>query len=142
MTAIGLKTSQVLFERMTHAILRAPLSWIDTNPSGRILNRFTTDVFMVDRRLPSELGGFMMSIFSLIVTITATLSVSGYVIIAGVALLFFYGRIANTYIHVAREVKRINAISNSPIYDQFGSVLSGLSTIRAFQRTTFYMNRM
>ncbi|PSR99426.1 hypothetical protein BD289DRAFT_424221 [Coniella lustricola] len=142
MTTIGLRTSQVLFERMTNAILRAPLSWIDTNPSGRIMNRFTTDMIMVDRRLPSELGGFMSSIFSLIVTITATLSVSGYVIFAGIALLVFYGRIANTYIQVAREIKRINAVSNSPIYDQFGSVLSGLSTIRAFRRTNFYMNRM
>lgn len=53
-----------------------------------------------------------------------------------------YVRVATIYISVAREVKRLNSISHSPIYDQFGSVLSGLSTIRAFQRTNFYMNRM
>ncbi|KAF3768887.1 P-loop containing nucleoside triphosphate hydrolase protein [Cryphonectria parasitica EP155] len=142
MTAIGLRTSQILFERMTHAILRAPLSWVDTNPSGRIMNRFTTDMFMVDRRLPGELGNFIQSIFSLIFTIAATLSVSVYVILAGIVLMAMYARVASIYIHVAREVKRINSISNSPIYDQFSSVLSGLSTVRAFQRTNFYMNRM
>lgn len=79
MAAIGLKTSGVLFERMVHAILRAPLRWVDTNPSGRILNRFTTDMFMVDRRLPADLGNFLQSIFQLIVTIAASLSVSIYV---------------------------------------------------------------
>ncbi|CAN8099007.1 unnamed protein product [Discula destructiva] len=142
MTAIGLRTSQVLFERMTHAILRAPLKWVDTNPSGRILNRFTSDMFMVDRRLPGDLGNFLQSVFQLIVTIAASLSVSIYVILAGVVLMVVYARVASIYIHVAREVKRLNSISHSPIFDQFGSVLSGLATIRAFQRTNFYMNRM
>lgn len=127
---------------MTHAILHAPLKWVDTNPSGRILNRFTTDMFMVDRRLPAELGNFIQSIFQMIVTIAASVSVSIYVILAGIVLMAVYARVASIYIHVAREVKRLNSISNSPIFDQFGSVLAGLATIRAFQRTHFYMSRM
>lgn len=142
MTAIGLRTSRVLFERMTHAILRAPLRWVDTVPAGRILNRFTSDAFMVDRRLPGDLANFLHSSFSLVVTIAASLSVSLWVILAGILLMFVYARVASKYINVAREVKRLNSISHSPIYDQFGSVLSGLSTIRAFHRTNFYMDRM
>lgn len=122
MTAIGLRTSKVLFERMTHAILRAPLSWVDTNPSGRILNRFTSDMFLVDRRLPGDLGNFLQNIFQLIVTIAASLSVSVYVILAGIALMVIYVRVASIYIHVAREVKRLNSISNSPIFDQVSSL--------------------
>lgn len=142
MTALGLRTSRTLFERMTHAILRAPLRWVDTNPSGRILNRFTSDMFMVDRRLPGDLGNFLTSVFQLIVTIVASLSVSYYVLVAGAVLMIIYAQVASVYINVAREVKRLNSISHSPIYDQFASVLSGLSTIRAFQRTNFYMKRM
>ena len=71
-----------------------------------------------------------------------SLSVSPYVIIFGILLLGLYIHIANEYITAAREVKRINSVSHSPIYDQFSSVLSGLSTIRAYGRTDFYMNRM
>lgn len=142
MTAIGLRTSRVLFERMTHAILRAPLRWVDSVPAGRILNRFTSDAFMVDRRLPGDIGNFFHCLFQLVITIAASLSVSIYVILAGIALMAVYAQIASKYINVAREVKRLNSISHSPIYDQFGSVLSGLSTIRAFHRTDFYMDRM
>lgn len=142
MTAIGLRTSRVLFERMTHAILRAPLRWVDSVPAGRILNRFTSDAFMVDRRLPGDLASFLHGSFSLVVTIAASLSVSLWVIFAGLLLMFVYARVASKYINVAREVKRLNSVSHSPIYDQFGSVLSGLSTIRAFHRTNFYMDRM
>ncbi|KIH86986.1 ABC bile acid transporter [Sporothrix brasiliensis 5110] len=90
----GLRASRVLFEKMTHSILRAPLSWIDKTPTGRVLNRFTSDTFTVDRRLASDL------------------------------------------------TKRINSVAHSPVYDQFSSVLTGLSTIRAFHRTDFYMDRV
>lgn len=71
MIIIGLRASKVLFERMTHAVLRAPLRWVDTIPSGRILNRFTSDTFMVDRRLSGELGNFLQTVFSLVVVIAA-----------------------------------------------------------------------
>jgi ABC-type multidrug transport system fused ATPase/permease subunit len=70
------------------------------------------------------------------------LSVSVYVIFFGVFLFILYVRVAREYISAAREVKRINSVSHSPIYDQFSSVLSGLSTIRAFHRTKPYMDRM
>ena len=46
---IGLRGSKVLFERMTKAVLGAPLRWIDMTPSGRIVNRFTTDFVTLDR---------------------------------------------------------------------------------------------
>lgn len=157
---VGLTAARELFQKMTHAILRAPLRWIDTVPSGRILNRFTSDTFMVDRRLSMQTFTFIKSILFLAVIITTryatfpapftssctdcrtSLSVSVYVIFFGIFLLFFYVQVARAYIDAAREVKRINSVSHSPIYDQFSSVLSGLSTIRAFDRTGFYMNRM
>ncbi|KAK4162527.1 hypothetical protein QBC43DRAFT_215287 [Cladorrhinum sp. PSN259] len=139
---VGMKAAKQLFHQMTHAILRAPLRWIDTVPSGRILNRFTSDIVMIDRRLATQAFGFIKSILFLVVIIITSLSVSGYVIFFGILLSYFYIQIARAYIDAARELKRINSVSSSPIYDQFSSVLSGLSTIRAFDRTNFYMNRM
>ncbi|KAH6845193.1 hypothetical protein B0I37DRAFT_311932 [Chaetomium sp. MPI-CAGE-AT-0009] len=139
---VGLTASRVLFQRMTHAILRAPLRWIDTVPAGRILNRFTSDTFVVDRRLSSQTFTLIRNILFLVVIIATSLSVSVYVIFFGLLLFVLYVRVAREYITAAREVKRINSVSHSPIYDQFSSVLSGLSTIRAFDRTKYYMNRM
>lgn len=39
----SLKASRRLFDKLTYAILRAPLRWLDTVPVGRVLNRFTAD---------------------------------------------------------------------------------------------------
>lgn len=71
-----------------------------------------------------------------------SVSVSPFIVIFGVGLLVLYARIANVYIAAAREAKRINSVAHSPVYDQFSSVLTGLSTIRAFHRTDFYMDRV
>jgi ABC-type multidrug transport system fused ATPase/permease subunit len=38
-----MKASRLMFERLTFAVLRAPLRWLDTMPVGRVLNRFTAD---------------------------------------------------------------------------------------------------
>ncbi|CAK7220016.1 hypothetical protein SCUCBS95973_004013 [Sporothrix curviconia] len=138
----GLRASRVLFEKMTHSILRAPLSWIDKTPTGRVLNRFTSDTFTVDRRLANDLSSFLQSAIGLVVIIAASVSVSPFIVIFGFGLLILYARIANVYIAAAREAKRINSVAHSPVYDQFSSVLTGLSTIRAFHRTDFYMDRV
>ncbi len=47
-------------------------------------------------------------------------------------LLYFYFRIARYYLASSREIKRLESVSSSPIYAQFGEVLNGTSTIRAY----------
>lgn len=71
---IGMKASRVLFQDMTHAILRAPLRWIDTVPAGRILNRFTSDMFIVDRRLSNQAFTLIRTVLFLLVIIATRYS--------------------------------------------------------------------
>jgi ABC-type multidrug transport system fused ATPase/permease subunit len=56
---IGLRASESLFQRMTYAVLRAPLRWIDTVPTGQILNRFGSDFEMIDTRISPELNALL-----------------------------------------------------------------------------------
>ena len=37
---------------MLQAVLKAPVFFFDTNPSGRILNRFSRDIGLMDELLP------------------------------------------------------------------------------------------
>lgn len=49
LTIIGVLTSNnKLHEEMVVSILKAPVSYFDTNPSGRIINRFSTDLSLAD----------------------------------------------------------------------------------------------
>ena len=66
---VSLKAARTLFQRLTHSILRAPLRWTDTVPSGRILNRFTSDTFTVDKRLAPEIFSVIQNVFGLLIII-------------------------------------------------------------------------
>lgn len=49
---ICMNASKTLHNRMFANVLKAPMSFFDSNPSGRILNRFSKDVGAVDEVLP------------------------------------------------------------------------------------------
>jgi len=68
---IGFGASKALFQRMTHAILRAPLHWIDTVPAGRVINRFTSDIFTLDKQLAPYLSNAIKASLFLLVIIAA-----------------------------------------------------------------------
>ena len=52
--------------------------------------------------------------------------------LSSLLLFYFYYVIARYYLKTARELKRIESVSSSPIYAHFGETLTGVSTIRAY----------
>ena len=44
----GARCAEKLFAKMTMSVLQAPMSFFETTPLGRILNRFTYDVEVLD----------------------------------------------------------------------------------------------
>ena len=51
---LGLLISKNLHNRMLKKISRAPLQFFDSNPSGRIINRFSKDTSIADSNLPLQ----------------------------------------------------------------------------------------
>ena len=52
----SLQASRVLFEDMLRVVVRAPLRWLDTVPTGRILNRFSKDFETIDSQLANNIA--------------------------------------------------------------------------------------
>ena len=137
----AIRASKVIFENLTFTVLRAPLRWLDTVPVGRILNRFTADFNTLDSRIANNLGFGMWQILQLLGIMVAGIVVSPFVLLFALVLLCVCGYIASYYIAGAREVKRPESNAKSPIFEQFGSALAGVGTIRAFDKADEYVNR-
>ena len=138
----SIRASKDLFEKLIYTVLRAPLRWLDTVPVGRILNRFTSDFNMIDSRISMDLAFMMHNGMQVLVVIIAGVFVSPWVIAFALLLLFVCMHYAIRYLAGARETKRLESNAKSPIFEQFGSALLGIGTIRAFEKANEYVDRM
>ncbi|XP_039574916.1 ATP-binding cassette sub-family C member 10 isoform X1 [Passer montanus] len=129
----ALRAATVIHNRLLQRVLKATVTFFDTTPTGRILNRFSSDVYCVDDSLPFMLNIFLANIYGLLgmlVVMTYGLPWIGLVLLPLAVVYFFVQRY---YRFTSRELKRLQSITLSPIYTHFSETLSGLSTIRAMR---------
>ncbi|NWZ53967.1 MRP7 protein, partial [Haliaeetus albicilla] len=125
----------VIHNRLLQRALKATVTFFDTTPTGRILNRFSSDLYCVDDSLPFILNIFLANMYGLLgmlVIITYGLPWIGLVLLPLAALYF---SIQRYYRRTSRELKRLYSVTLSPIYTHFSETLSGLSSIRAMRAT-------
>jgi ABC-type multidrug transport system fused ATPase/permease subunit len=138
----SVRASRNLFNGLIHAVLRAPLRWLDTVPLGRILNRFTADFHSLDSRIGYDIGFFAGKILEVLGIMIAGMLVSPVVIVFAIILLMICLKLSLTYLAGARQIKRLESTAKSPVFEQFGSSLAGLITIRSFSKPDTYIELM
>ncbi|XP_076255885.1 ATP-binding cassette sub-family C member 4-like isoform X1 [Rhynchophorus ferrugineus] len=121
-----------LHNNMFSKIVYASMRFFFLNPSGRILNRFSKDMNLVDEWLPVTISdtlqiGLMMASISVVVAVVTPIML----IPTGLILTIFY-LIRIVFIRTSREIKRLEAATRSPVYSHLTASLQGLTTIRAF----------
>jgi len=128
----SLRASRVLHERLAWQVLRCPISWYDRSPVGRIQNRFSTDIQSIDRNVSNAVTFCIRGAVSPLVSLYAIGVSVWWLILCFVPMLFAAWRVAQSYLSVARDLKRIDSTTKSPVYATFNESLTGLSTLRAF----------
>lgn len=68
-TSNMVKAAGTLHYNLLDNILRAPMSFFDTTPIGRIVNRFSRDVETIDNSLPGTIRTFYNCVFGVLGTI-------------------------------------------------------------------------
>ncbi|KAK0632070.1 hypothetical protein B0T14DRAFT_20538 [Immersiella caudata] len=138
----SIRASRRLFAKLNFTILRMPIRWLDTVPVGRILNRYTADFNTIDSQLANSLSFGAGSFLGLIAVNIAGLFVTPYAVLLSVVLLAISFYYALAYLDGARPVKRLESTAKSPVFEQFGSALAGVATIRGFSKAEVYIQRM
>jgi ATP-binding cassette subfamily C (CFTR/MRP) protein 1 len=134
--------SRNMHDMLLLRILRAPINtYFDVTPLGRIINKFSKDLDNMDSLLPdffvNNLQNGFQCLFIFIVCITAT---PFMLFVLGPAMLVFY-RYQRYFRQTSRELKRLDAMSRSPMYSLFTEVLNGLITIRAYRQQSAFVER-
>ncbi|XP_065387414.1 ATP-binding cassette sub-family C member 3 isoform X1 [Macaca fascicularis] len=135
MAAGGIQAARVLHQALLHNKIRSPQSFFDTTPSGRILNRFSKDIYIIDELLAPVILMLLNSFFNAISTLVVIVASTPLFTVVILPLAVLYTLVQRFYVATSRQLKRLESVSRSPIYSHFSETVTGASVIRAYNRS-------
>ena len=128
----SLTASWKIHKRLMEAVTRAQFKFFDVTPLGQLMNRFSKDLEAVDQEVAPVAIGVMSCALAIVVTITLITAITPGFLIACVFIFALYFFVGKFYLRSSRDLKRLESVQRSPLFQQFGETLSGITTIRAY----------
>ena len=138
---VCLRSSERLHDKMVVALLKAPVLFFDSNPVGRILNRFSKDVGSMDELLPLQFLSTIQLVLLLLSSVIVPSATNPWVLFVTVPVTAMILYFARFYLKSSRELKRLESICRSPIFSHISETLDGLDTIRTRGRQRDFMHK-
>ncbi|KAK5654791.1 hypothetical protein OQA88_6827 [Cercophora sp. LCS_1] len=128
----SLTASWKLHDRLMKAVTGARFKFFDVTPLGQMMNRFSKDLEGIDQEVAPVAIGVLSCALGIVVTVALIAWVTPGFLIAGVFITLAYIFLGNFYLSASRDLKRLESVERSPLFQQFGETLSGVTTIRAY----------
>ncbi|KAG1678459.1 Multidrug resistance-associated protein 1 [Nymphon striatum] len=132
------KIHNIMLER----VMRAPMSFFDTTPMGRIINRFSRDVNTMDTTLIVEIEALTFTIWRVlgaIIIICANIPL--FTIIALIMSVLYFVIMVKS-IRSIRQLMRLESIYRSPVFSHVQESISGSTSIRAYEVEDLFIQRI
>ncbi|XP_076168369.1 ATP-binding cassette sub-family C member 4 [Ptiloglossa arizonensis] len=124
--------NQKLHDMAFNALIRTGMRFFDTNPSGRILNRFSKDMGAIDELLPKAILDASQICLLMVGSLVVSCIVNPLFLIPIVFLGTVFYWIRKVFLKTSKNIKRMEGITRSPVFTHLNATLNGLTTIRAY----------
>jgi ATP-binding cassette subfamily C (CFTR/MRP) protein 1 len=137
----GLRAGFNAHRNLLKGVCNAPLRFFESNPSGRILNRFSSDISTVETALPRGILDTLHNLLdvSFMMALVAWVYPPFLLIFAPLAVVYL--RIQKLYRPTAREGQRLESVTRSPIFSLLSESIVGSETIRLHQQSAGFCAR-
>ena len=137
-----INSSNHLHNSMLSAVLKAPVLFFDTNPIGRILNRFSRDIGIMDETLPINFLDAVQLLLFCVGAVVLPSILNPWIILPATPLIIAFILIGRYYVTTSRDVRRLEGVNRSPVLSHFSDSLMGLVTIRAYEREDGFLKAL
>jgi ABC-type multidrug transport system fused ATPase/permease subunit len=131
-----------LFEKAMQRVANATFRFYDVTPVGRLMNRLTSDMGTVDGQIAFQLMSVawysLMWLSSIAVISTAT---PPFLVIS-IAMTALFVLVFDRFLPASQSLRRLETVSLSPLMSNFGTLVEGLTTVRAFHAEPHFQNRV
>jgi ABC-type multidrug transport system fused ATPase/permease subunit len=127
-------SAQKAHDKMLGGVMHSPLRFFETTPSGRVMNRFSADVQLLDVELAGRGFRFTQGVSAAVASVAGIVGVAAAAIVPFSVATVLSIRVSRLYGAAVREAARLGSITRSPVFSLFGDALRGHATLRAFGR--------
>ena len=120
------RASLVFHDGMLANVVRAPVAFFDTTPTGRILNRFASDTYTVDNDLRQNISMLLMCVLRVLFVAVVIFYVTPAFVVVALPLGALYFYVQKFYRESSRELKRIESVRAppAPYFDHYNYYLT------------------
>lgn len=142
MVYIAYRAGKNLFEKALHRVSGATFRYYDVTPVGRLMNRLTSDMGVIDGSIAGkmmEVAWYGMGWLSAIVVIA---SATKLFLVLSVAMTVMFFLIFARFLPTSQSLRRLETVSLSPLMSNFGALVEGLTTVRAYRASAHFQRRI
>lgn len=142
MFGVGYHAAKNIFKEAIERVAHATFRYYDVTPVGRLMNRLTSDMNTIDGNLSAMFTIFAwqfigwVSCVIVIVSSTPAFLVFGLVLCGGFIYTFY------RFLPTSQSLRRLEMVSLSPLMSNFGALVEGLTTVRAFSAQPRFQARV
>ncbi|XP_033882772.2 cystic fibrosis transmembrane conductance regulator [Acipenser ruthenus] len=130
--------SKSLHKKMLESVLRAQMAVLNTMKTGRIINRFTKDIAIIDDMLPLVIFDVVQLVLIVLGAMLVVSVMEPYVFLAAIPVIVAFVMLRAYFLRTSQQLKQLESEARSPIFSHLITSLKGLWSIRAFGRQAYF----
>lgn len=136
------KAGKRLFADVMRRVSNATFRFYDVTPVGRLMNRLTSDIGTIDGQIAGQVMWMAWYGISWISSVLVIASAAPLFLVLTIAMSTAFVHIFMRFLPASQSLRRLEMVSLSPLMSNFGTLLEGLTTVRAFKAQPDFQNRI
>ncbi|KAK1834205.1 putative ATP-dependent permease [Podospora conica] len=131
-----------LFEEAMQRVSNATFRFYDVTPVGRLMNRLTSDMGTVDGQIANQVMSVALYSISWLSSMAVIATATPLFLVLSVAMTALFVLIFDRFLPTSQSLRRLETVSLSPLMSNFGALVEGLTTVRAFRAAPHFQQRI
>ena len=131
-----------LFKEVMIKVTHAAFRFYDVTPVGRLMNRLTSDIGTVDGNISAHFYQITFQGITWVTSVVVIATVTPTFLVFSVVLTLLFVRVFLQFLPASQSLRRLEMVSLSPLMSNFGELVHGLATVRAFHAQERFQSRV